>query len=289
MADSIERYIIISPVRDEAQHLPKAIESVCCQTIAPQQWIVVNDGSRDNSLDILRQHARPFMTIVDRQDRGFRKSGAGVIEAFNEGLSQVRSIDWDVLVKLDGDLSFAPDYFASCFERFRLDSRLGIAGGAVYHSIDGRLLLEKNPLFHVRGATKIYRRGCWEAIGGLRPLTGWDTIDEVMANMHGWSTRTFEDLVVTHHRYTGSADGAWKNLVKNGIANYASCYHPLFMAVKCLKRIFREPVLTGSAALMYGFCRGYLRRLPRVEEREYRTYIRRQQFNRLVGRESIWH
>ena len=88
--------------------------------------------------------------------------------------------------------------------------------------LDGAVKVESkgDPAFHVRGATKIYRHACWVAIGGLLRETGWDTYDEVKANMLGWETRTFDGLQLVHHRETGGADGTWKNWVKNGRANY---------------------------------------------------------------------
>ena len=149
-------------------------------------------------------------------------------------------------------------------------------------------MLEKCPAFHVRGATKIYRRACWDIMGGLLVAPGWDTLDEVKAQMHGWGTRTFDDLALMHHRYTGSADGTWGGLVKNGRANYICGYHPLFMTAKCAVRLFRSPYVVGSLALGYGFLSGYWKNIPQIEERDVIQYLRAQQMGRLTGRETIW-
>jgi poly-beta-1,6-N-acetyl-D-glucosamine synthase len=153
---------------------------------------------------------------------------------------------------------------------------------------NGTKSFEANPAFHVRGATKIYKRACWDAIGGFWPAPGWDTMDEVKASMLGWTTRSFPDLHLLHHRHTGAADGVWGNLVKNGRANYVCGYHPLFMLVKCVRRLRFKPYLLGSTALLYGFVTGYLKRIPQVDDRRTIQYLRQQQIARLTGRESIW-
>ena len=117
---------------------------------------------------------------------------------------------------------------------------------------------------------------------------GWDTLDEVKAQMHGWDTRTFLDLSVIHHRVTGSADGLWGGLVKNGKANYICGYHPLFMMAKCLSRMIRRPYIIGSLALAYGYVGGYLTQLPQVGDVNLLRYLRAEQMRRLLGRPTIW-
>ena len=283
------RYVIVTPVRDESAYLAKTIASVTAQTIVPGRWVIVNDGSRDDTGAIAEEAERsfPFIRVVHRADRGFRKAGGGVMEAFYDGLAAVELYDWEFLVKLDGDLSFSPDYFEACFARFAADSTLGIGGGLVNHDIPG-VREDKNPDFHVRGATKIYKRECWAAMGGIPSTTGWDTLDEVKANMLGWKTQTFKDLAMHHYRYTGAADGNWKNLVKNGRANYIAGYHPLYMAAKCLRRITERPYGVGTLGLVVGFMSGYVQKIPRISDNRLIEYLRGQQLNRLLGRATIW-
>ena len=287
---STAQYIVISPVRDEEAYLRSTIESMIAQTIRPAEWILVNDGSTDSTGLIIDEYAgqHSWIRAVHRENRGFRKAGGGVVEAFNDGYSAIRVRNWDFIVKMDGDLSFEPTYFESCLKEFQRDPTLGVGGGVICYIENGSKRFEPCPSFHVRGASKIYRRECWEAIGGFWPAPGWDTMDEVKANMLGWTTRSFPELHLQHHRYTGSAEGIWSGLVKNGKANYICGYHPMFMLAKCLRRLWRRPYVVGSLALMYGFLSGYLKRIPQVNDRQTIIYLRRQQLGRLWRGETIW-
>lgn len=284
------KYILITPARDEEDYLERTIQSVVEQNIRPTQWILMNDGSRDRTGEIMDRYAQryPWMTVCHRNDRGFRNSAGGEIDAFYDGFSRIACSDWNFVVKLDGDLSFAPDYFAKCLTEFAKDPRLGISGGGIYHELNGEVVLEKSPQFHVRGATKIYRRECWDDIGGLMRAPGWDTVDELKANMLGWKTRSFLEFQLLHHRYTGAADGAWKNAIKDGRANYITGYHPLFMLVKCAVRSTKYPYMVGSVGLMLGFLKGYWQHIPQVQDRRLIRYTRNQQLRRLLLLDTIW-
>ena len=284
------RYVIITPVRDEEAYIRETLKSVTTQTILPSEWIIVNDGSTDRTGEIADQQARenPWIKVIHTENRGFRQAGTGVIEAFYNGYKAISQKDWEFVVKLDGDLSFDPDYFEECFGEFGKNPRLGIGGGMIYNLVEGDLRCETHPMFHVRGATKIYKRECWDDIGGLIKAPGWDTLDEVKANMVGWQTRSFPKLRVVHHRFTGSADGTWRNFVKNGLANYISGYHPVFMAVKCAKRLFQKPYMVAALGLLDGFITGYVKNIPQVPDKALIRYLRQQQLKRLFLRQSIW-
>jgi len=284
------RYVIITPVRDEEAYVHKTLESVASQTILPIEWIIVNDGSTDRTGEIADQQARknPWIKVIHTKNRGFRQAGTGVIDAFYEGYRTISQKDWEFVVKLDGDLSFQPDYFEESFRQFAKNARLGIGGGMIYNLVKGELQWERHPMFHVRGATKIYRRECWNDIGGLMKAPGWDTLDEVKANMFGWQTQSFLGLRVVHHRFTGSADGTWRNFVKNGLANYISGYHPIFMAVKCMKRLFQKPYIVGALGLLDGFITGYVKNIPQVPDEALIHYLRQQQLKRIFLKQSIW-
>lgn len=290
MAANPTKYVVVTPVRDEEEYLPLTINSMVGQTVRPQEWIIVNDGSKDKTGEIIDAAARqyPWIRGVHRQDRGFRKWGAGIIEAFYDGFHALTCQDWEFLCKLDGDLSFDCGYFATAFEKFAQNPRIGIGGGVLYRYENGKKVLEPHPTFHVRGGVKIYRRTCWDGLGGLWVGPGSDTVDEVKANMLGWTTMSFADLHLIHHRFTGATYGACGGLVKDGKIDYVSGYHPVFLAAKWLVRLVRRPYLLGSLALAYGYFTARLHRMPQVNDPELIRYLRSQQLARILGKETIW-
>jgi biofilm PGA synthesis N-glycosyltransferase PgaC len=283
-------YVIITPVKDEEKYLELTIKSVLKQTMQPLQWAIVDDGSKDRTAEIIKNYAAeyPWIKGVYGDDQGPRAPGIRHIRAFYKGLSALGNGKWDFIVKLDGDLSFEEDYFEKCFIHFNKNQKLGIGGGVILNVFEDKLLLEKQPLFHVRGATKIYKRDCWEAIGGIVVSQCYDTVDEVKANMLGYQTRSFVDIKLIHHRYTGNAYGKWGGSVKNGMSDYLSGYHPLFMMVKCGKRFIQKPYLIGALGLAYGYLTGYLNKIPKAVDSETIKYLRQQQIRCLLFRESIW-
>jgi len=285
-------YVVVTPVRNEEKHLPLTIEAMAAQSIRPRKWIIVDDGSTDHTGQIADEAAKShrWIQVLHRADRGFRKAGGGVIDAFDEGYRMIENEPWDYLVKLDGDLSFGGDYFTRCFAEFSETPRLGIAGGTICSATPRGIEVESkiDPRFHVRGATKIYRAACWRAIGGLIHAPGWDTLDEVKANMLGWSTRTFPEMKAIHHRRTGAAYGTWNDMVKGGTANYIAGYHPLFMLLKCMRRSIERPYLLGSCALLFGYLKARMNGTARVDDLTLIQYFQQQQIKRLLGRKSLW-
>ncbi len=284
------KYVIISPVRNEGKFIRNTLDAVLSQSVKPEKWIIVNDGSQDDTGSIIDEYAKKNGCIetIHRSDRGYRQSGTGVIEAFYDGYNSLTSFTWDFIVKLDGDVTVDKSYFETCFKIFEQEPKLGIGGGMICNLVDGRIIREKTPLFHVRGATKIYRKDCWCAIGGLIKAPGWDTVDEIKANMLGWKSRTFSDLPVIHHRRTGSADGPWKDSIKHGLANYVAGYHPVFMIFKCIRRIFVKPYVIGATGILYGFLKAYYNRMDRIQDEQLIQYIRNEQIKRITFRQSIW-
>lgn len=283
------RYCMITAVRDEEAFIGQTIESVLGQTVKPLEWIIVDDGSKDQTGAVIARYAAriPWIRLVRREDRGHRSKGGGV-EAFLEVYPQLRPHDWEYLVNLDGDVTFEADYFERCFEEFRNMPKLGIGGGTVYAPMGGHWQAEQVPAFHVRGAAKIYRRECWEAIGGLWPGLGWDTVDEVKANQLGWKTLSFANVKLLHHRLSGSLWGDWGFAVIDGEADYIVGYLPLFFGVKCVRHLVNSPILLRSIGMLYGYLRCLVQQTPRVKDQEFLRYLRAQQFRRLLGLSTIW-
>ena len=286
----VPRYVMITPARNEGRAIQETVERVVQQTMPPVEWVIVDDGSNDDTGAILDDIGRRYawIRVLHRPDRGFRDPARGAIEAFLDGFKLLGSNDWHYIVNLDADMNLDHEYFEKCFAFFDSEPELGIGGGTVVNVKNGKTVIERNPRFHVRGATKIYRRACWDAMGGLKLTPGWDTLDEVKANMLGWKTRTFPDIQAFQRRATGSIDGAWRDCVKNGRAGYVCGYHPLFMFFKCLRKAIEPPFLIASLGLCFGYITGYLGRTAQINDPALISYLRTQQMRRLLLRDSIW-
>jgi poly-beta-1,6-N-acetyl-D-glucosamine synthase len=284
------RYVIATPVRNEERYLEHTIKSVLRQTVLPVEWVIIDDGSTDKTAAIIDRYAAqcPWVRAVHRPDRGSRNAAVGAIQALHDGYRSLQSADWQFLVNLDADLKLEWDYFESCFQEFRRDPRLGIAGGTLYHFEKGVLQIEANPSFHVRGATKIYRRACWDDIGGPPCTAAWDTLDEVKANMLGWRSRSLHHVTALHLRPTGAVGGCWKDSVKSGRSEYYAGYHPLFMLSKCIKRTVRNPLSVNGVGHLWGFVSALVRGAPRTNDVALIRYVQSQQLRRLIGLDTVW-
>jgi len=291
MTETHPRYVVITPARDEAQYLPETIASLQSQTIPPSEWIIVDDGSSDATPAIADNASAqtPWIRVVHREDRGHRAAGIGVVTAFYAGLDTVTATDWEFLVKLDADVRLEPDYFERCLDRFARNPRLGMGGGTFYNpTAAGGFEEERAPGFHVRGGSKIYRRECWDDIGGIIRMTGWDACDDVKANRLGWQTESFPDIIVRQLRQTGDAAGQWDNWVKNGRACFIVGYDPMFLIARAVTRLARRPGPTSAAGLLVGYFGAWARGVPRIDDPETIRYLRSQQRRRLMGRSTIW-
>lgn len=280
------RYVVITPARDEERTIGSTLDSMLAQTIRPLRWVIVNDGSTDRTREIVaaRLAAHPWIEIVDRTDRGHRALGGGVVDAFNEGLARVRDLPWDFVVKLDADLSFQPGYFEGLLRRFEADPKLGMASGKTFLIEGGAKSLEWCPDEHVRGPAKMYRRSCFEAIGGLEARRGWDMIDETRAQMRGFATRSFlePDVELIHHRpIDARQSNVWKSRFQMGELYHFLGYHWLYHAIRCVRSAIQDyPRGIGGLALFAGYCKSALRGAPRFDP-EYVAYVQRQQLERI--------
>ena len=285
------KYVIISPVRNEEIHVEKTLISVINQTVEPCEWIVVNDGSSDNTENIIRQYTEkfPWIKLVNKKDRGFIQIGKGVIEAFNFGYHNLSENDWKFIVKLDCDLSFDRDYFEKLFRAFEKNENLGISGGATYLIVKNKLKEEKVASFHPMAAARIYKRACFEEIGGLQETLGWDTIDLLRAHMKGWETKRFKSLQIIHYRKMGSRTGFWKGKKRTGNNIYITGYHPFFVLIRCIYRIKDKPYGLGALGIIYGYIKSWWRRDSLVLTLKEKKFLRRQQLRRLFGsKKLIW-
>ena len=283
-------YAVVSPVKNEAAYVELTLRSVTSQTLSPALWVIVDDGSTDDSATIVADYASryAYITLVRRPVVAGRQPGAGVIRAFNHGLCRLAGQPYDFIVKLDCDLSFACDYFARLLQRFLDDATLGIASG-IYQEPDavGTWTPVSMPWYHACGASKVVRRSCFEQIGGFVTSPGWDTVDEIRAFTRGWTTRHFSELLLRHHKPEGSGIGPLRTSRMHGEIFYRTGGDPLLLLFKVLHRLRSRPVVLNAAALIVGYLNALVRRDPllvtRGEAKRYRALLR----ERLVARAGM--
>ena len=278
------RYVVISPVKDEAAFIEPTICSMIAQTIQPSTWVIVNDGSRDATESIVQKYAQEnsWIRIVNRKDSGIRKRCKGVVEAFYAGFNTLTE-PHDFIVKLDGDVTFEPNYFESLFNRFYSDPQLGIAGGGLYERPDGETWILFTVKDQVRGCTKVYRRECFEDIGGMVASMGWDGIDEWQALAKGWKVESFLEPKIYHYRFTGAATGFLKSFIEQGNGAYRMGYHPLFMVARGIRRIIDRPYVIGGAAMIGAYFIAWLQKQEMLADPSVVRYVRQSQMKKLVG------
>jgi glycosyltransferase involved in cell wall biosynthesis len=270
-------YAVITPAREEAENLPALARCLAEQELLPALWVIVDNGSRDATWDVAARLAEQFPWIrpaawpmPSRHGRG-----ATVVRAFHAGLGALEELP-DVLVKLDADVTFEPDYFRRLLEEFERDPELGIASGSAWER-NGRG--EWSQQFHtatnVWGASRAYRRECLVGVLPLEEHMGWDGIDRLKAHLRGWSTRTILDLPFYHHRREGSRDGArarawWAR----GDGFHYMGYRPSYVFLGALHHALTQPAALATIA---GYTTAALRRKPTCPDPEVRTTLRYEQ------------
>ena len=280
-------YIVVSPVRNEAGNIDATLQAMVRQTRTPVVWVIADDGSTDGTTEIVARYAagHPWIHLLRLPDRGYYDlMDAGELKAFLQGLDTVQGLEYDFIGKLDGDISFDENYYARLLQRFEENPKLGIASGTCWHDEDDRRVMEKGYPLHVRGAMRIYRRKCWDDIGGPVRSLGWDAIDCYKARMRGWETRSFEDLPVRHHVKTWIKGGLLHGRRRSGRMEYLIGTHPLFFLAKCVRELGSKPFLISAGALAWGYLSSWLKREQRVGDQELRAFVRKEQGDRIARR-----
>ena len=260
-------YVIITPARNEAEFIELTLTSVLAQTVLPLKWVIVSDGSTDGTDAIVEKYisVHPWIELVrmpDHEERSF----AGKVHAFNAGYARVKDLDYSVIVSLDADISFDAKYFAFLLNELSRDGKLGLVGTPFQEVSGYKYNYRFVSIEHVSGACQVFRRECFEAIGGYLPIKGGsiDHVAVISARMRGWQTRTFPEKVCTHHREIGTAQqGILKSKFKAGVKDYRIGNHPLWQAFRVAYQITLRPLLVGGFALGIGYVWAAVRRLER--------------------------
>jgi len=268
---SEKNYILVSPVKDEEKYIERTIQCVLQQEVLPSAWIIVDDGSRDNTRAIVEKYlaSYPWMTLITLPTGTRRQPGSGIIRAFNAGFEHVKDRNFDFIVKFDCDMDVPANYFAGLIERFARDPKLGIASGIYLEEKNAAWVPVKMPHYHAAGQTKMVRAKCFAEIGGFVASRGWDTVDEIMAQAQGWKTQHFEDLYFLHLKKEGSGIGFLRTNQMHGEIFYLTGGSKRFLLLKALHRlIFGKPFFIGGVLMVWGFLKAWLSRRPKLVNRE---------------------
>jgi biofilm PGA synthesis N-glycosyltransferase PgaC len=277
--------VIISPCRDEEETLDSTIRCMRAQTRTPDLWVIVDDGSKDRTPEILERAASEtsWIRVVNNPDRGNRSLGSGVINAFYAGLETV-DVDYDFIAKMDVDLEFSPKYIEEILTHFDGDPRLAAASGKLFRLEDERLIEEFIIDEMVVGAFKFYRREAFEKIGGFVREVMWDGIDFHRARMEGYRTASLHDpeLRIIHLRLMGSSDRSiYRGRIRWGRGQWFMGTAFLYILASGLFRMREKPVVIGGLLIIWGYLLGALRREPRYDDARFRSELRRWQYQRL--------
>lgn len=278
-------YVLVSPARNEEKYIEKVLDSVISQTILPQKWVVVSDGSTDRTDEIVADYAanHEFIHLL-RFSGQDNYNFASKVNAFEAGVKELTGLDYEFIGNLDADVSFGPEYFEMILQEFTNDPNLGIGGGVIVEAQDGEI--RERPWdrpWNVAGALQVFRRQCYEEIGGFVPLKmgAEDTVAQIMARMKGWEVKSFPEYKVLHHKPTGTGSGSvWRTRFNEGVREYELGYQATYFTAKCLRRVLQKPYFLGSVFRILGYCCALLRRDPILVSREFIEFHKQEQINR---------
>jgi len=287
-------YIIITPAYNEAKYIERTILGALAQTVLPLRWVIVDDGSTDGTAEIVKSYTQQYKWIeyVYREKEPGQSYYSSNVYAIQHGYKAIQEEQIDFLAILDADIMLPGNYYEQIFRRFDKDEKLGVASGVYGDLVNGKMRKVLNDRRSTPKAIQVFRRECFEQIGGYLPLKygGEDTCACIMARMNGWKSWSFPELCVVHNKPvgTGHADSMLKIRFRHGVNEYFLGTHLLFMLAKSLRRCFKEqPYIIGGFARMAGFLYGYSKREKRQISDDVVRFIRHEQLGRLFSFNKI--
>lgn len=284
------KYVLITPAHNEEQLIEGLIKSVIVQTIPPQKWIIVNDASTDTTGEIIKRYAGQydFITYLRLTREAIESYYGRRSRVVLAGYEKIKSLKYDFLGVLDADITLGPTYYQGILQEFVRAPKLGIAAGIFLYEVNGRLEQALMDRLCTSGSHQVFRRECYEQIGGYIPLKhgGDDSLVDIMARMYGWKTWSFDKYPVVQRRTVGTGDGRsiLQARFRQGLTDYGIATHPVFMLAKSLRRAFLEkPYIVGSSARLAGFLYGYLLREKRTLPPGVVRFVHKEQIGRLLS------
>ena len=285
---NLPSYVLVTPARNEERMIESTIQSVVAQTVLPMRWVIVSDGSTDRTDEIVSQYAAQhnwieLLRMPERAERHF----AGKATAFNAGKARLDHLPYEVIANLDADITFESGYLAYLLEKLNSDTRLGLVG-TPYVEKNGEIFDYRFvSIEHVSGACQMFRRACYEEIGGYALVKGGtiDCIAELSARMKGWKTRTFTDMVCMHHRQMGTAQrGPLRARFHTGAMDYVKGNGLLWQLFRVCYQMTQKPYLIRGLAVGAGYLSSLVRRVKRPVPRELLRFAHREQRARLMAK-----
>jgi biofilm PGA synthesis N-glycosyltransferase PgaC len=277
-------YVLITPARNEVENIERTIRSVVRQTVWPVKWAIVSDGSTDGTDEVVKSYVAQYdwIQLVRRPER-VERHFAGKADCFNTGYSCLKDLRFDIIGNLDADLSFEADYFSFLLDKFAEDPALGLVGTPFREGTD-TYDYRFTSIEHVSGACQLFRRECFEEIGGYPPLKvgGIDLVATITAKMNGWKTRTFTEKMAEHHRKTQC--GKYSNRAaefRSGYHDYLMGAHPVWQLFRCIYQSSKRPFLIRGTLLLAGYSWALLRRAERPVSKEFIAFRNKEQMRRL--------
>lgn len=280
-------YALVTAAYNEEENIGATLQSVVAQTVLPERWVIVSDGSTDKTDEIVSGFAKTHTFIqLLRIERKPGRSFGSKVRAIHQGHRLLQDLAPEYVGNLDADITVDPSYYANLIEQFKANPQLGIAGGYVCEEENGTFSPRRsNRTYSVAHAAQLVRRPCYDDIGGYAVLEfgGEDWQAQISAEMKGWGTQAFPELRIFHHRHTGEADHLLRYKFRQGRMDYSLGSDPLFEILKCTERIPEKPFFLGSASRFTGFLWSWLRRAPRPVSAEFIQFLRKDQRHRVHG------
>jgi glycosyltransferase involved in cell wall biosynthesis len=282
MIVKVTKYILIIPCYNEALYLEKTLQSIVNQSILPEELIIVDDNSTDETPQIIQKYTTefPWIKSIYKKSENVHLPGSKVIQAFQMGYENI-SKDYEIIVKADADLIFPAHYFETILNHFNADEKTGMAGGFAYIEKNGEWILEnltdKN---HIRGAFKAYRKLCFENIGGLKPAMGWDTVDELLARFYGWNIKTDVTLQVKHLKPTGQQYNK-KARYKQGEAFYTLGYGFWITLIAAIKLAFKKGKPLLFIDYILGFLKAWRQKISKLVTNKQASFIKNYRWKKM--------
>lgn len=285
-------YVLLTPARNEVEFIEQTIESVLSQTLLPNRWVIISDGSNDGTDDIIGKYEEQyeFIFLLRANHKDKRSFGSKAL-AIKAGIKLLAGVKYDYIGIMDADITVEPEYYQKVIFHLEKEEKLGITGGIIYEFIADKFIRQKNDINSVAGAVQMFNRRCYEEVGGYRNLVkgGIDAVAEVMARMKGWKVHSIDGLIAYHHRPVGaSKNSILQSKFRYGQREYFIGTIYLYWLIKCVVRIKEYPFFLGSTLMFVGYLFSFIfQRNKKPLSRDFYIYTKNEQKKKLLNKLNL--